>query len=257
MTKEAVNLSHAYKAIAAFFKRYENLSDPGYMLKIRHTYHVAANARRIAEALNLSETDVKLAELIGLLHDVGRFEELMITKEFNSARFDHALYGVQMLFEREMIREFIDTDAYDEIIYHAVINHSRLHIDKCPDELSLLHAEIIRDADKLDNFRVKIEEPVENIFPGRITTKESVENSKISERVYNALMNRQCVNVKDRQTPLDYFVTIVGFYFDLNFEVTKRIVHEEHLLERMTGRFEYKNETSHAQIQTILDLCSI
>ena len=72
MTKEAVNLSHAYKAIAAFFKRYENLSDPGYMLKIRHTYLVAANARRIAEALNLSETDVKLAELIGLLHDVGK-----------------------------------------------------------------------------------------------------------------------------------------------------------------------------------------
>jgi len=84
-----------------------------------------------------------------------------------------------------------------------------------------------------------------------------VENSKISERVYNALMNRQCVNVKDRQTPLDYFVTIIGFYFDLNFEVTKRIVHEENLLERMTGRFEYKNETSRAQIQTILDLCAI
>jgi hypothetical protein len=70
-------------------------------------------------------------------------------------------------------------------------------------------------------------------------------------------MNRQCVNVKDRQTPLDYFVTIIGFYFDLNFEVTKRIVHEEHLLERMTDRFEYKNETTRAQIQTILNLCAI
>jgi putative nucleotidyltransferase with HDIG domain len=46
-----------------------------------HTYHVADNARNIAEKLKLSKEDIELAELIGLLHDIGRFEELKITKE--------------------------------------------------------------------------------------------------------------------------------------------------------------------------------
>ena len=53
-----------------------------------HTYHVADNAREIAKKLNLSKEDIELAELIGLLHDIGRFEELKITKELNSVKFD-------------------------------------------------------------------------------------------------------------------------------------------------------------------------
>ncbi len=252
---QPVNLLHARKAIAAFFKSYEHENDPGYMLKIRHTYHVADNARTIAKALNLSETDVDLAELIALLHDIGRFEELQITKEFNSARFDHARHGIEMLYGRGMIRDFIDTDAYDEIIHHAIINHSLLQIEECADPRCMLHAKIIRDADKLDNFRVKIEEPVENIFPGRITSKEAVETSKISEPVFQALIQKRCVDVKDRVTLLDYFVTIIGFYFDLNFDVTKQIVHRNQLLEKMAGRFEYRDENVRSQIAAILRLC--
>ena len=38
-------------------------------------YHVAEEARRIAKSLNLSEEEQDLAELIGLLHDIGRFEQ--------------------------------------------------------------------------------------------------------------------------------------------------------------------------------------
>lgn len=45
------------------------------------------------EKLNLSKEDIKLAELIGLLHDIGSFEELKITNELNSVKFEHALYG--------------------------------------------------------------------------------------------------------------------------------------------------------------------
>ena len=59
-------------------------------LKVVHTYHVAENAKEIAEKLNLDQEDIELAELIGLLHDIGRFEELKVTKELNSVKFAHA-----------------------------------------------------------------------------------------------------------------------------------------------------------------------
>ena len=45
----------------------------GIQMKEKHTGYVTTNARQLALHLQLSSHDVDLAELIGLLHDVGRF----------------------------------------------------------------------------------------------------------------------------------------------------------------------------------------
>ena len=149
----------------------ENSKNIAENLKVTHTYHVAENSKNIAEKLNLSKEDIELAELIGLLHDIGRFEELKITKELNSIKFDHATYGSKMLFEKGMIRNFVEDSQYDEIIKKAIENHSKLTIEKGLNERELLHSKIIRDADKLDNYRVKQEEKIEAIFPKRVKKK--------------------------------------------------------------------------------------
>ena len=166
------DITKAKKAFKEFLERYKTDEDVlGFELKIVHTYHVVDNARLIAEKLKLSEEDIKLAELIALLHDVGRFEEITYLKQFDNATFNHAEHGVKMLFEQGLIREFIKENTYDEIIKVAIANHNRLAIEDGLDERTLLHAKIIRDADKLDNFRVKKEEKIEAIFPGRVKDK--------------------------------------------------------------------------------------
>ena len=111
-----VDIEKAKIAFKDFLNEYEDKSDLGFELKIVHTYHVAENAKEIAKKLNLSKEDIELAELIGILHDIGRFEELKITKELNSVKFDHAGHGSKMLFEKGMIREFIEDSQYDNII---------------------------------------------------------------------------------------------------------------------------------------------
>ncbi len=108
-----INIEKAKIAFKDFLDEYEDKSDLGFELKIVHTYHVAENAKKIAEKLNLSKKDIKLAELIGLLHDIGRFEELKITKELNSVKFNHAGHGSKMLFERCMIRKFIEDNQIE------------------------------------------------------------------------------------------------------------------------------------------------
>jgi len=74
---------------------------------------------------------------------------------------NHAEYGFIVLFEKGIIREFIDDNMYDDIIAKAIINHSKYTIDVDMSEKELLHSRIIRDADKLDNFRVKETEKFE------------------------------------------------------------------------------------------------
>ena len=118
--------------------------------------------------------------------------------------------------------------------------------DKC-----LLHAKIIRDADKLDNYRVKSENKIEEIVPTRINKIEDIEESLLSDNVYQTIMNHNCVNVHDRKTPLDYWVCILAFTFDLNFDVTLKIVKENNYINFLIDRFEYKDKEAHERMENI------
>nr|WP_305132970.1 HD domain-containing protein [Thomasclavelia cocleata] len=216
-----------------------------------HTYHVAENAKKIAQELKLSKEDIELAELIGILHDIGRFEELKITKELNSVKFDHAGHGSKMLFEEDMIRKFIEDSQYDNIIKKSIENHSRLEIEENLDERTLLHSKIIRDADKIDNYRVKKDEKVEAIFPKRVNKIEDMEESKLSDKVYNTVLDKKCVDIHNRVTPLDFWVCILAFTFDLNFEVSYKIVKENDYINVLVDRFEYRDEETKNRMEKV------
>ena len=189
-----IDIEKAKKSFEDFLKNY-NRSELGFELKIIHTYHVMDNAKEIATKLNLSEEDIKLAELIALLHDIGRFDEITFLKKFDSVSFDHASQGVKLLFENNLIRTFVKAEKYDEIIKKAINNHSRLEIQDGLDEKTLLHSKIIRDADKLDNFRVKKEDKIEEIFLGRAHSNEDIENSTLSNKVYETIKNKKCIDI--------------------------------------------------------------
>ena len=55
-----------------------------------------------------------------------------------------------------MINRFIEDRSYDELIRVAIARHSDFRLEGIQDERTLFHAKMIRDADKLDNCRVKL-----------------------------------------------------------------------------------------------------
>jgi len=249
-----IDIKKAKISFKEFLEQYDDKEHVSFKLKVVHTYHVSENARKIAEKLNLNEEDIELAELIGLLHDIGRFEELKITNELNSIKFNHAMHGSKMLFEQGLIKNFIEDRQYDEIIKKAIENHSKLEIEKGLDERTLLHSKIIRDADKLDNYRVKKEESIEAIFPTRVNKKEDMEESLLSNKVYDAVLSKKCVDIHDRVTPLDFWVCILAFTFDLNFDVTYRIVKENDYINVLIDRFDYKDKETKERMENIREI---
>ena len=248
-----IDIEKAKKTFKNFLNNY-NKNELGFELKIVHTYHVVNNAREIATKLNLPEEDIKLAELIALLHDIGRFEEITVLKKFDSVKFDHASHGVKMLFENNLIRDFIEDESYDQIIKLAIDNHSRLEIQEGLDERCLLHSKIIRDADKLDNFRLKKEEPIEEIFPGQVKCIEDMENSRLSDKIYETVKNKKCVDIHDRVTPLDYWVCILAFTFDLNFKESYKIVKENNYVDFSIERFKYRDCDTQKRMENIRNI---
>lgn len=247
-----IDINKAKKVFKEFISNYE--TQPGHNLKVVHTYHVAENAKELATNLNLSKEDIDLAELIGLLHDIGRFEEIKIMNGFDSIKFNHAEYGVKILFEDNLIRNFIEDSSYDEIIKNAISNHNKLKIDDNLDERSTLHSKIIRDADKLDNYRVKVDEPIEEIFAGKVNSKEEVENSKISDKVYETLKQEKCIDIHDRVYPLDYWLCVLAFTFDLNFKETFKVVKDNNYINRIMDRFICTNPDSIKKLENIKNI---
>lgn len=246
-----IELEKAKAAFGDFLKQYPDRESAGFRLKVVHTAHVVGFAQELAARLGLPEEDRQLAGLIALLHDIGRFEEIRRTGSFDGNGFDHAACGVTMLFEEGRIRNFTADSRYDEVIRAAIGNHSRKALPAGLEGRGLLHARLIRDADKLDNFRVKTEEPIGAIFPGIVTGRAQLEQSAISDKVFAAVKSRSCVDLRDRQTPLDCWVCILAFMFDLNFAASYEIVRENRYIDKLIGRLEYRDPAAKARMEEI------
>ncbi len=148
------------KKIMDEFADYTNgydISDEKIRLKVEHTYRVAGLCDRIARSLGMEENDINLAWVIGMLHDIGRFDQVKHYGTFSDANsVDHAHYAVELLFDRGMIAGYFgstDCKGLDEslgIIKKAIYNHSAYRIEDGLGEREVLFCNIIRDADKLD-----------------------------------------------------------------------------------------------------------
>ena len=126
----------------------------GIRIKMIHTGYVTAIARELAQELALCQHDVQLAEIMGLFHDVGRFRQYSIYKTFNDAQSeDHADLGLKVLAEEMPYFEALAAEEA-ELVRFAIRNHNKKEIEPTEDKRKLLFARLLRDADKLDIYRV-------------------------------------------------------------------------------------------------------
>ena len=118
-----IDLQYAKKAFENYLNDYDRKNEK-IKLKIVHTYGVMECSKKNAEDMKMSAEDCELAQLIGLLQDIGRFEQLKCYKSFEPGTMDHAAFGVRILFEERLIRRFVEEDKWDEIIKTAIGHHS-------------------------------------------------------------------------------------------------------------------------------------
>ena len=243
-----MDFEQAKKEFETYLDGYDRLDDK-INLKIVHTYGVVDCCQEIATRMGLSEEDVMLAKLIGLLHDIGRFEQLKRFNSFEPGTMDHAHYGAQILFSEGMIRRFVADNRWDEIICTAIRCHSDFAIEGVNDERQLLHAKIIRDADKLDNCRVKLEEAVETMLG---ISAEETGTYGITEEVWKCCEEETSVLAALRKTPMDYWISYVAYFYDVYFKETMEIILEHDYIRRIIKRIPYRNEDT-AEKMNILE----
>lgn len=236
-----IDLAYAKKQFDAFLDEFDR-EDDKIKLKIVHTYAVVDAAHEIAVRMGLTQGEVYLAELIALLHDIGRFEQLRQFGSFEPTTMDHAACGVELLFGKKMmIRRFIREDSCDDVIRYAIARHSDYQLEKTGDRETDLQAALIRDADKLDNCRVKLEEPIEVLLGA---DAETVGAQDISDKIWQTCRERRSVLSADRVTKMDYWVSYIAYFFDINFPATAAVILEQDYIARIVERIPCSHENT-------------
>lgn len=226
-----VNEQRVKAAFANYTKNY-NPEDPKIALKISHTYKVAQNCKDIAISLNLSQEKIEIAWLICMLHDIGRFEQIKCYGTFNdSLSVDHGEYGADLLFnESRLIEDYIDTRDYDNIIEIAIRQHNKYRITDGLDTETQLFCNIIRDADKVDIFRVQVEEPIIGIYG---IPMEEIQKQTISDAVFEQFKEHTAILRDKKKTQLDYYVGHFSLAFELVFPYSRKLAIEQGYLKTL------------------------
>lgn len=235
------------------FRKYTecyDTSDEKIKLKIDHTYRVADLCQQIAKAEQMDENEAELAWLLGMLHDVGRFEQLRKYGTFIDAdSVNHAELGADILFDSlkslggaalakgGTIRDYLEDDEEDALIELAIRVHSdyRIPEDLLPRTEKFCH--ILRDADKIDILKVNVEIPLEKIYN---TTTEELRNSQVTEAVMESFYEHHAVLRSLKRTPIDHVVGHCSLVYELVFPESRKIVQKQGYLDKLL-HFESKN----------------
>lgn len=266
MDKFIIDRKKIMDEFAGYTKDYD-ISDEKIKLKVEHTYRVAGLCDRIARSLGLAEEDIDLAWAIGMLHDIGRFDQVRQYGTFSDAdSVDHAHYASELLFDKGMIVDYFGSANpgiynYIEnentcsaglseslgIIKKAVYNHSAYKIEEGLCEREVLFCNIIRDADKLDIFKVVNDTPLEDIYS---VDKEEIPKAEVTNAVMQALREKHAVLRSLKKTPADYIAAYIALVFELVFPESFYIAKEQGYLDKLLD-FKTDNQVTKQQFKEI------
>ena len=224
-----------------YTKDYMNLDKC--ILKVHHTFRVMMYCKEIAESLNLSDSDINLAMICGLLHDIGRFEQYRIYHTFvDSKSIDHGDLGVDILLKDNYISKYVTNESDVNVVLNSVKYHNKYMIDENLSDREKLFCNITRDADKIDILYL---ETSLNISFDNI-------NDSFSDKVYSSLINHNLINKNDKKNKADVLSISLGFIYDINFKKSIELLKDKDYINTIIDI--YKEKSNNYEFKKQLDI---
>lgn len=209
-----------------------DMSDPDINYKYYHSYRVMNVMELLATKINLTKEDIHLAKVIGLLHDIGRFEQDKLYNSFKDIEMDHGNYGVKVLKNNHSLdKTNIATSDY-EVVYKAIDNHNKFEISSGLTERELLFSKLIRDADKLDILYA--------LGNSKIIPILKQDDKEIYITLEEDFFNERLGNIKEAKSKNDSLITNFCYIYDINFKETYEIIYKEKYYDKIYERINCK-----------------
>jgi putative nucleotidyltransferase with HDIG domain len=204
-----------------------------YRLKEEHSLRVCEEIVSIGRQTGWQADELVLAETIALLHDIGRFEQFARYHTFVDRRSEnHAELGLEILANHALLDGL--TGETREVITEAIRHHNRAHLPSDQDSEWLIYARLLRDADKIDIWRIVTEyydSPVDE--RNEAIELDLPDSPDFSEQVLQDLTRHTIVKVEHLHTLNDFKLLQMGWIYDINYLPTCRVIRERCYLERI------------------------
>jgi len=199
--------------------------DTHIQFKIDHTYRVRDNILDIATSLDLSPNNLRTAEVIGLLHDVGRFEQFSKYRTFrDDISEDHAELGLKVLASHQVLGGLLDGEK--NIVEIAIKYHNKYLLPQLISGDCLMFCKLIRDADKLDIFEQLVNE----------VSEDSPARDEYSPAVIESILTGKVVSFTKVKTTADIELMRMSWVLDINYGLTLKKMMDKEYLERMVAK---------------------
>jgi len=196
-------------------------------LKQEHTERTCQEIRLLAEALTLDADQTRIAELIALFHDIGRFPQFVKYRTYSDPKsVDHGQLGVHVLREEGILATLRREEK--QWVETAIELHGRKALPPNLRGRTLLLTKLIRDADKIDILRVVL-----NNYKGYrekpdafLLEIELPDEPEYSPDVLEALFNEERIDYRKLKTLNDMKLCQLGWVYDLNFTASLKRIDE-------------------------------
>lgn len=241
------------KAINEFnlYTQNYNFNIPEIELKYNHSFRVMNICENIAKSLELNEEKTNLAKLVGLLHDIARFEQFTKYHTFSDSNsVDHGDLGAEILKNNNFIRKFIKDDKYDSIIIKAVKNHNKFRIETNLENEENLFAKIVRDADKIDIYYETI-----TIFYQNEEKRKAIEIGTIDDDTMEKIRNKEILKKEKKEFKIiDRLLISLCFVFDLNYKYSFEFIEKNDYINKILNQFDFKDLKTKERIEEIKEI---
>lgn len=221
------NIKEWFESYVASFCKEEADFTAKVLLKKKHTLLVLENIINLAKSIDLDQDNSELAECCAILHDVGRFEQVKRYNSFSDSKtINHALLGVEIIEELNVLKEYSEEEK--ALILSAIEKHNMLEIPKISNADEEILVKLLRDADKLDIYRVVTSYYTElkrNSNQG--IELELPDKPAITKKIFDSLMKEKAVNYKYLETLADFKLLQMSWVFDINFKKSYKIIYDK------------------------------
>lgn len=232
--KELIRLSTDW-----FNKYYETFTELSenhqriFEIKKEHSLRVADIALLLSDKLEWADDDKKLTFLIGILHDIGRFSQMLEFNTFSDEKsVDHAERAITVIKESGLLETLNISNK--ELVFAAILNHNKFKIQDGLTGQQLLHSKLIRDADKLDIYRVLADYySKRNADINHTLTWELQKGTVVSPAVAKEILSGKMVSKKNLVSEIDVKIMQLSWVYDLNFRPTFEYLLKHRYLENV------------------------
>lgn len=236
-----INRERALKAFNDYTTNYDT-NNISVRLKIAHSYRVAEISERIAKTvINEQQVFPDFSWLLGLIHDIGRFEQITRYGTFKDAlSVDHAELGANILFHDNLFDSFISVEEACVVAKDfqrmkvtaetAIRLHNKLKLPEKMEAHTNTYTKILRDADKADIFRVLTEPPY---------NERNLKGLLARDDVMRCVKGHRCVprpagDVKVNE--LEALIAQCCMAFELEYPESRLIVTEQGYLKKLLAQ---------------------